>query len=184
MEIVFSSCNCCLQTLGRLGADREQAYQSLDPGILSKEGLFTLECQVPPPEQLSQAGCGVGGERVHFLSQVILTLLAEDPCPRFLFLNLKKTFLSLWLKKTPQNSMLFILNANVPDSFIPHPPPSPCPGFPLVACSLLCLGTAHGLRDAGCSRSPTACPRAGRRACGGRSGPWLPLTTGFLPRRL
>lgn len=58
-----------------------------------------MECQVPPPEQLRQAGLGEGGERVHFLSQVILTLLAEDPCPRFLFLNLKKTFLSLWLKK-------------------------------------------------------------------------------------
>lgn len=175
MEIVFSSCNCCLRTLGRLGADREQEYRSLDPGILSKEGLFTMECQVPPPEQLRQAGLGEGGERVHFLSQVILTLLAEDPCPRFLFLNLKKNIsVSVVKKKKTQNSMLFILNANVPDSFIPHPPPSPCPGFPLVACSLLCLGTAHGLRDAGCSRLPTASPLAGRRVCGGRGWPWLP----------
>ena len=58
MEIVFSSCNCCVWTLGRLGADREQEYWSLDPGVLQKEGLFTMECQVPPLEQLSQAGRG------------------------------------------------------------------------------------------------------------------------------
>lgn len=48
-----------------------------------------MECQVPPLERLSQAGWGVGGKSVHFLSQVILTLLAEDPFLD-LFLNLKK----------------------------------------------------------------------------------------------
>lgn len=44
-----------------------------------------MECQVPPLEQLSQAGRGVGGKSVHFLSQVIPTLLAEDPFLDFCF---------------------------------------------------------------------------------------------------
>ena len=41
-----------------------------------------MECQVPPLKQLSQAG---RGQKCSFLSQVILTLLAEDPFLDFCF---------------------------------------------------------------------------------------------------
>lgn len=64
-----------------------------------------MECQVPPLEQLSQAGRGVGGKSVHFLSQVILTLLAEDPFLDFCFSTKKKKIsVSVVKKNTKLNA--------------------------------------------------------------------------------
>lgn len=61
----------------------------------------------------------MAGKNVHFLSQVMLTLMAQDHSPRFLFLNFLKNFCLFLMKK---NSVLFILNdTNLPNNFIPHP---------------------------------------------------------------
>ena len=67
MEIVFSSCNCCVWTLGRLGADREQEYWSLDAGVLSKGGLVYHGVSGPTPRAAQSGRSGGRWQKCSFL---------------------------------------------------------------------------------------------------------------------